>query len=1092
LFNRPKRQPSDKALVQPLERRTFLSLGELDSLYGSGGISSFFGNMGRQELDIVANQVIALPDGRAYVGGEYGWDLRLGRLDFDGNPDPTFGTGGSVTTDVLGGTAEEVQSMVVQLDEKIVVLSDANPPGGYQQFALLRYDKFGVLDPTFGNNGLVTTHLGYNGANTSKLLLQPDGKLIAAGEVSNGNRSLAAIVRYLPNGLIDPDFATGGKFVADLLGGTSGGEIRSGLVLPDGKLLFVGISGGYNASRIVLLRLLPNGTPDPTFGANGVQQLLTAPFPWSSEMIPAPGGGFFIVGDYQDKFGLVRVTDAGELDTSWGSGGSVTLYVDGNAHIGTGGAVAVQSDGSLIVSHEHWYGWYVARVLANGQQDAAFGTGGVVNQNLGSYGEGGRSLALQPDGRVLVAGGNSTYPTPIPGGLIAARYRTMADVYSAASLDAGSGAVSVTGTLLADTVTVTRDAGAAEVRIAINGVEHAFAAAAVKRVDVRTFDGNDVITVEPGAPLGAIDAGAGDDTITLTRVAGNRRVVGGTGNDNVTLTADAGSGGAVSFEGGDGNADTLSIFGSAADDVLQLGYATPLIAFGHTITYDAFVENLTIDAGGGVDAITVAGSSRARMTVTGGNGNDAFELLDTAKGESGFTIGKVVALSGGDGADTLHFAGHSFSESIFAGARIAQGGTGDVAIISLIEDVTVDGLAGNDTLTADAGATATVHLNGGTGTNQFGFAGSAADDTIHATATGLTWSTAGGASGTVTTTEVEAISIRGAGGNDTVSLSAGAAGIPVTVLGEAGNDTLNVNSAPWGALSFQGGTNASSFDTLSVNAGTFTFASDARLTTLNLTVNVATGAAAVFNSTQRLAGLNVAGGVTTLSSGGNRVLVTRGLSVTAGGVLDLTNNDLALDYDPTVASPIGSFNGSSYTGVIGLIAAGATGAGGSRIVSSLAADGFTTLGIAEAFDVIDFGAAQTKLWGGQAVDKTAVLIKYTYGGDANLDGIISGDDYAAIDFNIAVPNSSGWYNGDFNYDGIISGDDYTVIDFNIAAQGPPLAATQSVAIESSEDGQEFIASNGVRSPSFSHGTAVFNDAARTDEEPARVADDVLA
>jgi hypothetical protein len=62
---------------------------------------------------------------------------------------------------------------------------------------------------------------------------------------------------------------------------------------------------------------------------------------------------------------------------------------------------------------------------------------------------------------------------------------------------------------------------------------------------------------------------------------------------------------------------------------------------------------------------------------------------------------------------------------------------------------------------------------------------------------------------------------------------------------------------------------------------------------------------------------------------------------------------------------------------------------------------------------------------------------YTYAGDANLDGFLSGDDYAAIDFNIAVPNSSGWYNGDFNYDGIISGDDYATIDFNIVAQGAP-------------------------------------------------------
>jgi hypothetical protein len=62
---------------------------------------------------------------------------------------------------------------------------------------------------------------------------------------------------------------------------------------------------------------------------------------------------------------------------------------------------------------------------------------------------------------------------------------------------------------------------------------------------------------------------------------------------------------------------------------------------------------------------------------------------------------------------------------------------------------------------------------------------------------------------------------------------------------------------------------------------------------------------------------------------------------------------------------------------------------------------------------------------------------YTYAGDANLDGAVTGDDYSAIDFNILVPGSDGWYNGDFNYDGVISGDDYSAIDFNILAQGAP-------------------------------------------------------
>jgi hypothetical protein len=72
--------------MEPLELRGLFHAGDLDLFYGGGGISSHFGNYGRQEHDIVAHQVVALTDGRAYVGGKFGWDLRLGRLDSAPSP----------------------------------------------------------------------------------------------------------------------------------------------------------------------------------------------------------------------------------------------------------------------------------------------------------------------------------------------------------------------------------------------------------------------------------------------------------------------------------------------------------------------------------------------------------------------------------------------------------------------------------------------------------------------------------------------------------------------------------------------------------------------------------------------------------------------------------------------------------------------------------------------------------------------------------------------------------------------------------------------------------------------------------------------
>jgi len=76
------------------------------------------------------------------------------------------------------------------------------------------------------------------------------------------------------------------------------------------------------------------------------------------------------------------------------------------------------------------------------------------------------------------------------------------------------------------------------------------------------------------------------------------------------------------------------------------------------------------------------------------------------------------------------------------------------------------------------------------------------------------------------------------------------------------------------------------------------------------------------------------------------------------------------------------------------------------------------------------------IFGGQNVGATDTLVMYTYAGDANLDGVINGDDYFQIDS--AFPQQAhGWINGDFNYDGVINGDDYFVIDSNFPQQGAP-------------------------------------------------------
>jgi hypothetical protein len=100
--------------------------------------------------------------------------------------------------------------------------------------------------------------------------------------------------------------------------------------------------------------------------------------------------------------------------------------------------------------------------------------------------------------------------------------------------------------------------------------------------------------------------------------------------------------------------------------------------------------------------------------------------------------------------------------------------------------------------------------------------------------------------------------------------------------------------------------------------------------------------------------------------------------------------------------------------------------------------GHTTLALATAGHVFGIAGTDTAEWNGRTVDAADVLVKYTYAGDLNLDGLIDGADYGTIDNWVQFPGTSGYFNGDFNFDGVIDGADYGIIDNSVQFQGEPL------------------------------------------------------
>ena len=199
----------------------------------------------------------------------------------------------------------------------------------------------------------------------------------------------------------------------------------------------------------------------------------------------------------------------------------------------------------------------------------------------------------------------------------------------------------------------------------------------------------------------------------------------------------------------------------------------------------------------------------------------------------------------------------------------------------------------------------------------------------------------------------------------------------------------------------------------------------------NLAVVVNTGATLAINSSQRLARLTLAGGNAHVSAGGAKVLDLGVLEIPgAASTLDLADNDMILrDMTPADAEALiaAAYNFSGWDGPTGL-----------RTSMSAAHIGHTTLALATAEHVFGIAGADTAEWNGRTVDAADVLVKYTYAGDLNLDGLIDGADYGTIDNSVQFPGTSGYFNGDFNFDGVIDGADYGIIDNSVQFQGEPL------------------------------------------------------
>ena len=171
------------------------------------------------------------------------------------------------------------------------------------------------------------------------------------------------------------------------------------------------------------------------------------------------------------------------------------------------------------------------------------------------------------------------------------------------------------------------------------------------------------------------------------------------------------------------------------------------------------------------------------------------------------------------------------------------------------------------------------------------------------------------------------------------------------------------------------------------------------------------------------------------------------LVIGIGGGMDVKDNKLIVAGGAGGAGDVGAFDGVAYSGLSGFVQRGYNfGAwDGDGLVTTMfdagPSRGITTLAVATADETFYAGGT----FGGVAVASGDALVMYTYAGDLNLDGLVDGADYGAIDNWVLFPGTSGYSNGDINYDGVIDGADYGIIDNTVQLQGAPIPINASAS-----------------------------------------------
>jgi uncharacterized delta-60 repeat protein len=391
--------------------------GDLDpSFDGDGRVTTDVTRRGDFSIGMALQQ-----DGKiitAGIAGNRGSNPKfaLVRYNGDGTLDSTFGGDGKVTTDFTPRT-DAANVVTVDPDGKIVAAGVAGRAGPNPRFALARYNSDGTLDTSFSGDGKLATDFSRHYDSARDVAIDADSKIVAAGTVDWGRNPNFGVARYNPDGSLDTSFSADGKVTVDVSGR---GDNAFGMVIQlDGTIVVVGeagFGGNRTDSRFALVRLATDGAMDTLFSSDGkaltqftrrFDVALDVALDDDSKIVAVGAAGAWA----NKRFALARYHSDGSLDTSFSGDGRVMTDLTPNHD--DGGGVAIQQDGRIVVAGHVGYrlrlrsnsAFGLARYSSDGSLDTSFGEDGTTITNFTRRDDFAVSVAIQSDEKIIAAGG---------------------------------------------------------------------------------------------------------------------------------------------------------------------------------------------------------------------------------------------------------------------------------------------------------------------------------------------------------------------------------------------------------------------------------------------------------------------------------------------------------------------------------------------------------------------------------------------------------------------------------------------------------------------------------------------------------------